>query len=189
MKRMKMEALVRKAYDLGFQYEREYHGCCQCTIAAVQDALGLRNDYVFKAGSGLAVGMGCLGNAPCGGYTGGAMVLSCFFGRVRERFDDDIENRRSSYRLVRSLHDRYIETYGSFICNDVQEKIFGRHFNLLDEQERAMFEEAGGHRDKCTGVVASASAWTCELVLKEIEDRKMDLGQFHFLRCIALHLY
>jgi len=29
---------------LGFKYEKSITGCCQCTIAAIQDALDIRND-------------------------------------------------------------------------------------------------------------------------------------------------
>ena len=51
-------ALTDKAYELGFAYEKEYRGCVQCTIAAVQDTLGVRNDFIFKSASGLSAGGG-----------------------------------------------------------------------------------------------------------------------------------
>ena len=60
------EETAKKAYDLGFSYEKEYIGCCQCTIAALQDALHMENDAVFKAGTGLAGGIGATGVGPCG---------------------------------------------------------------------------------------------------------------------------
>ncbi|GAJ17034.1 unnamed protein product [marine sediment metagenome] len=36
----KVSDLANKAYKLGFEYEKIYHGCAQCVIAAVQDTLG-----------------------------------------------------------------------------------------------------------------------------------------------------
>jgi C_GCAxxG_C_C family probable redox protein len=183
------EERIKKAYDLGFQYEKEYYGCSQCTVAAVSDALEARNDFIFKAASGFAGGMGSLGLGPCGGYTGGAMIISAFFGRVRERFDDDVENRRCSYRLVRLLCDRFVDTYGSFECREVQRSIFGRSFNLLDPEQRELFEKEGGHEDKCPAVVGNAAAWTCELILEEMKKRGMVLDHFRFLRQIASGLY
>jgi hypothetical protein len=168
------EERIKKAYDLGFQYEKEYYGCSQCTVAAVSDALA---------------GMGSLGSGPCGGYTGGAMMVSAFFGRVRERFDDDVENRRCSYRLVRLLCDRFTGAYGSFVCEKVQQSIFGRSFNILDPEQRALLEKAGGHTDKCPSVVGNAAAWTCEIIIEEMRKRGMDLEHFGFLRQIASGLY
>ena len=38
-----METIFKKAYDLGFAYERDYMGCAQCVIAALQDTLDIRN--------------------------------------------------------------------------------------------------------------------------------------------------
>ena len=178
------EDKIKMAYDIGFKYEKEYYGCSQCTVAAVSDALDVRNDFIFKAASGLAGGMGSLGTGPCGGYIGGAMMISAFFGRVRELFDDDVENRRCSYLLVRQLHDRFVDTYGSFECREVQRWVFGRSFNLLDIEQRQLFEIGGGHTDKCPTVVGNGAAWSCELILGEIKKRRMDLDNFRFLRCI-----
>ena len=45
--------IIQRALKLGIAYEQKITGCCQCTIAAIQDALEIRNDAVFKAGSGL----------------------------------------------------------------------------------------------------------------------------------------
>jgi hypothetical protein len=40
---------MAKAFQLGFDYEKTYRGCFQCTIAAIQDTLDIREDKVFKA--------------------------------------------------------------------------------------------------------------------------------------------
>ena len=48
--------LMEKAFQLGFDYEKTYRGCSQCTIAAIQDTLDIREDNVFKAATGLAGG-------------------------------------------------------------------------------------------------------------------------------------
>ena len=55
---MDREDHIKKAYELGFRFERDYHGCAQSTIAAVQDTLGIRNDTVFQTASGIAGGGG-----------------------------------------------------------------------------------------------------------------------------------
>ena len=46
--------LIQNAHATGFQYERDCTNCCQSTIAAIQDILGVQNESVFKAGSGMA---------------------------------------------------------------------------------------------------------------------------------------
>ncbi len=48
---------VREAGALAFQYEQTYHGCGQCTFAAIMDILGecgtCAADAVFRGGDGL----------------------------------------------------------------------------------------------------------------------------------------
>ncbi len=72
------EKLLQKAYDLGFQYERDYRGCAQCAIAGIYDAIGIKNDMVYKAGSGLAGGGGECTTGNCGGFSGASMVMASF---------------------------------------------------------------------------------------------------------------
>jgi C_GCAxxG_C_C family probable redox protein len=177
---MDREASIEKARTLGFEYERDYRGCAQCTIAAVQDTLGVKNDAVFKAASGLAGGGGLLCVGFCGGYTGGVMTMSSLFGRRRDKFDADREERYASFHMAKALHERFVEKYGSVICREIHDEIFGRRFDLWAPEGRKAFEDAGAHGDKCTGVVADASAWVCEIILDELEKRNIGPGDLSF---------
>ena len=176
------QELTEKAQELGFAYEKEYKGCAQCTIAAVQDTLNVRNDFVFKSASGLSAGGGLLTIGHCGGYAGGILIMSSFFGRSRENFDNDKENKYCSFNMAVALQELYKEKYGSIICREIHENIFGRSFDMWDEDDRKAFEEAGAHRDKCTSVVADASCWTTGLILEEIEKREMTLNDFSYMK-------
>ncbi|MEM4156195.1 MAG: hypothetical protein QXQ38_05665 [Archaeoglobaceae archaeon] len=53
--------ILEKAFELGQKYEREYTGCAQTVIAAIFDTLGIWNEDVFRAASGLADGLGLTG--------------------------------------------------------------------------------------------------------------------------------
>jgi hypothetical protein len=33
------EEIIQKAYELGYQYEKDHGGCARCTLAACQDAI------------------------------------------------------------------------------------------------------------------------------------------------------
>ena len=46
-------------------------------------------------------------------------------------------------------------------------KIFGRPYFLNDKEEFARLEKAGGHDDKCPGVVGTAARWMVELMTEE----------------------
>ena len=161
------KALTKKAYNLGFQYEKVYKGCSQCVLAAVQDLFGEKNDDVFRAASGLAGGAGLCGDSGCGAYSGGILALSQLHGRVRENFLDPERTRRKSFDLAKQLHDRFIAEYGSVICRDIQQKILGRGYYLRDPEEFEKFEKAGAHAEKCPSVVGNAAGWVAEILWAE----------------------
>jgi len=163
---MKREDVLEKAYRLGFKYEGQYTGCTQCTIAAVFEALNMKvDDGVFRAGTGLAGGLGLTGFGVCGALIGGAMVISYLHPRTYDNFADPKGEKWKSYRLVKELVERFIREYGSCLCRDVQMKLFGRAFNLWDPKDFKEFEKLGAFKDKCTDVVGKTAMWTVDVLL------------------------
>jgi C_GCAxxG_C_C family probable redox protein len=161
------QELLDKAYHLGFEYERTYTGCSQCTIAAIQDTLDIRDDSVFKAATGLTAGGGLTGIGVCGGYAGGVMVISQLLGRERSNFKDPERIRSKSFELARRFLEQYTRELGSIICRDVQLIRFGRPYYLPDPEDHEKFEKAGGHVDKCPDVVGKAAQLAVKLILEE----------------------
>jgi C_GCAxxG_C_C family probable redox protein len=179
---MDRKKMMEIAYNNGFKYEHDYRGCAQCAIAAIQDALGIRNDYVYKAGSGLAGGLGECIDGSCGGYSGGSMMISLLFGRTRqeEGSKKGREDKYVSFALTAALHDKYIEKYDSITCSAIQKKVFGRSFNLRSDEEKQMFRDAGAHEDddKCCAAVGDGAKWAVEIILDEIEKKGLTLKDF-----------
>lgn len=159
--------LAKKAYKLGYEYEGTYRGCGQCTIAALQDTLKLRDDNVFKAATAFAGSTGMLCDAGCGAYSGGSMFISSTLGRERNNFADPEKIRMKTHALVRKLHDRFIAEYGTVICRDIHTRKLGRFFYLPDSEEYAKFDEAGAHATVCTSVVGNACRWVIEILGEE----------------------
>jgi C_GCAxxG_C_C family probable redox protein len=157
------EEILDKAFHLGKKYEKECTGCAQTTVAAIFEALGIWNEDVFKAASGLADGLGLTGDGSCGALIGGSMVIGYIFGRDKDHFNDMYEPM-NSYRLVKELHDRYIENYGTCRCYDVQENGLGRTFNLWNPEE---MKEAmkSGMLDYCSTLVGNVAKMATEIIL------------------------
>ncbi len=161
------ESRVQKAFDLGFAYERDYKGCSQCAIAALQDALDIRNsdtDAIFKAATGLAGGGARQTDGSCGAYAGGTMIIGYFVGRERDNFADPEQIRLKTFNLVRKLHQKFIDEYGTVVCSRIHTKLMGRPFFIDDPDEFQKFENAGAHKDKCPGVVGNAARFTAEIL-------------------------
>ena len=164
------EEIADKASELAEGFEKKCTGCAQTTIAGIFDALGIENDDVFKAASGLADGLGLTGDGTCGALVGGAMVVSYLFGRERKDFEDMFKPLKS-YLLAKKLHDQFVEKYGPCRCYDLQESLVGRTFNLWDDKE---FVEAMefGMLEHCSKVVGTAAKLATRIILEEWEKEK-----------------
>ncbi len=161
------EELIKKAYDVGFEYEKVYRGCSQAALGAIFDVLNIKDDGVFKAATGFAGGGGLCGVSVCGGYAAGVLAISKLLGRERSNFKDPEGVRFENFKLVRKFTQQYTEELGSLICRDVQIRKFGRPYYIADPDEFNKFEEAGGHRDKCTDVVGKATQLAVKFILEE----------------------
>jgi C_GCAxxG_C_C family probable redox protein len=73
---------AKEAFERGFEFEKNYHGCAQCVIGALYEVFPeMRNEDVFRAASGLAGGVGLSTQGQCGALSGAVMVLSQLYGR------------------------------------------------------------------------------------------------------------
>lgn len=182
---MNKEEILENAYKLGFEGEHKVRGCAQCAVAAVMDALGIQNDVVYKSASGLAGGAGECIDGNCGGHSGGIIAMSMFFGRTREEeaTTKGREDKYVSFRMAAALHDKYMEKYGTVICGGIHKKIYGRAFNLRDDEEKQMFRDAGAHEreDGCCAAVGDGARWATELILNEMEANGLTLDDFKYL--------
>ncbi|MCR4442324.1 MAG: C-GCAxxG-C-C family protein [Peptococcaceae bacterium] len=162
----------QKLYDRGFEAEKIYFNCGQCVLVPFVEYLGF-DEVLFKAGSGMAAGIGQMGDA-CGAYTGGALLLGVLFGRSYRDLEGDIETGKAKFRnacrLVREFREKFVNEYKGINCREVQTTIFGRSYNLLDmDKDFPAFEAAGGHTTKCTDVIGKTTRMIAEVMLKELE--------------------
>ncbi|RPH47086.1 MAG: hypothetical protein EHM85_20495, partial [Desulfobacteraceae bacterium] len=65
--------IMDTAFKKAKQYEMKSGGCSQCTLSGIFDAMGVQNDDIFKAATGLADGVGLTGNGHCGALSGGVL--------------------------------------------------------------------------------------------------------------------
>jgi len=157
------DQILSKAFELGQKFEKRCTGCAQTSIAAIFEALGIWNDDVFKAASGLADGLGLTGDGSCGALVGASMVIGYLFGREYKDFKDMYKPLKS-YALVKELHDLYIKEYDSCRCYDVQKSFMGRTFNLWDQNEmKEAFES--GMMEHCSKLVGNVARLATKIIL------------------------
>lgn len=159
--------LPDKAHRLAFKYEAELGSCPQCVLAAIKETLNVGSEDIIKSADALAGGTSLSSKGTCGALAGGLLAISSIVGREYSDFKAG-KRKRLVFKYSKILYDRFVDEYGSPLCCDVQKKLFGRSYNLLDKKEYEEFEKAGAHIDKCPSVSGNVAKWTTELILEEI---------------------
>jgi C_GCAxxG_C_C family probable redox protein len=188
------EEILEKAYKLGQEYEARATDCCQSTIAAILDAIGIKDDALLQTGSPFAGGLGFSSKGTCGALVGASMVIGRLYGRTREEFDIDARREpddpefdfvkaTKGWDLAYELYERFLIHYGSCICFDVSDKVVGRsEIELLIRPGSPASADIGtkirrisSHaKEGCGSVVGNAARWAVEIILREgiPEDRQ-----------------
>ena len=102
------------------------------------------SDDIVQAGIALAGGGGMATAGSCGAFSGGLMALSIKFS---PRSDELSEKEIQEYHKVSSnfyeFRDWFIVEFGSVTCRDVQCGLFGRFYDLMNDEERQAKREEG----------------------------------------------
>jgi hypothetical protein len=153
------------AYRLAFENESKYGSCGQAVLKALMDVFGLNMNEIAKASYPLAAGLSVSAHGSCGALVAGMLTIGFLYGRPVE----NISGGRywDAYRISRKLLIRFEGEFGSSSCPDIQRRMFGRTFDLLDQDEYKRFEEMGGHRDKCPHVCGMAAKLATQILLEE----------------------
>jgi len=163
------ERKAKMAYELGYKYEGEWGACSQCTIKALQDVYNEPDSDIFQALGGFAAGGACECDGICGAYAAGIYFFGTKVGRRSEDIGADPDDPKAlkkhgdQFMLVKKLHDKFVEKYGSIICGNVHRKLYGRVYYIADSEELEKFDKAGAHDWGCTGVCGDVARWTVEI--------------------------
>jgi len=160
----RIQRVKRKALE----YDRDYVGCSQSVLGALQEEFGIGNNESFKAATALSGGIARRGET-CGAVIGALLALGLVSGR--ERFKD-LETYKAmmapSVEICTRFREELKKQFGfkeelpSTLCRDIQERVLGRSFDLNNEQEYQAFLDAGGHSEvgcpKVCGIGAQVAA-------------------------------
>ena len=168
---MEREEILGKVYETAKAYELKGGNCAQCTIAAIFEIMGVEDEGVFKAATGLADGVGLTGDGHCGALSGGTMAISYFFGRSKQI---------KALLLAKKLHTEFVEKFSTCRCADIQKKQFGRFFNLYDLEDMKAALKAG-MPEKCSSLVGETARIALKIILDEQETKKIKSDELPIL--------
>jgi C_GCAxxG_C_C family probable redox protein len=153
------------AYRLAFENESRYGSCGQAVLKALMDVFDLNLEDVLKASYPLAGGLSVSAHGCCGALAAGMLAIGSVYGRSAEEMPRG--RYWKAYQVSRRLLEEFEAEFGSASCSDIQRRLFGRTFDLLDQGDFRKFEEMGGHRDKCPHVCGTAAKLTARILMEE----------------------
>jgi len=165
-----LEDMKKLAFELGYKYEGTYGACSQATMRALQEVYEEKSSVLFKGMTGFAGGCGIEGDGICGAYAASIFYISLRVGRVLEDLDKDPDDPSAekilfkNFGIVKKLHEKFIEKYGSIICHQIHRKLYGRPYYISDPEELKKFDDKGAHDWGCTAVCGDAALWTVEIL-------------------------
>jgi len=162
------EERMKRAKRKALEYDVRYSGCSQSVLGALQEEFGIGNRESFKASTVLSGGIVRQGET-CGAIIGALSALGLVIGRNRI---EDTEAYRAMIDPSTELRARFMkeikkqfelsEDLEDTLCRHIQERVFGRSFNLASEKDFQAFLDAGGHSEfgcpKVCGIAAEVAA-------------------------------
>jgi len=164
----RIERVKRKALENDF-----LSGCSQSVLGAIQEEFAIGNIDSFKAATVLSGGVARNGET-CGAIIGALLALGLVIGRERT---EDYDAYQGAMKVAIKVRDKFMkelktqfdfqEELESTLCRHIQEKIYGRSFNLADDRERQAFLNAGGHSEAdCPKVCGIAAQVVAEKIME-----------------------
>jgi hypothetical protein len=166
------DEIIKKAEELGIEYEGKYKGCGQCTFLAIIDALrwgGLEiiardvEDRLFSGICLLTGGVSLTGDGTCGAVASGTLAIGLALGIQRESQDESLF-RQGCATVRNTLLNKYYQEYNSLLCKDIQRRFFGKAWDLTRDDMGAEFL---GITKGC--VIMEGAMWATEIILDEFE--------------------
>jgi len=156
--------LVMKLLDQKVNnYMQISYNCAQSSFAALTEQFGLEGDNILKALTPLT-GIAERGET-CGAVIGPLMVFGLVYGRDKNNLND-WETYRDSLVPSGKFCDLFENKYGSTMCHDIQNKKYGRSFNLTNPTELKDFQKADA-TNQCSAVVRKAVQIAANIILDE----------------------
>lgn len=153
------ENILNRLEEKAGDYQELYGNCAQGALLALQEQFNLGDRQTLKAATAMP-GIALRGET-CGAVIGAMMALGMALGREKP---EDYEGFQKALSVSRKLCRRFEAELGSSLCREVQHKLFGRSFDLVNPEDLREFIATGASQ-KCRVPSGRAARIAGEIIL------------------------
>jgi C_GCAxxG_C_C family probable redox protein len=168
----KSQSLVKRTNEL----MEKYHNCAQCTLVAIQEISGLKDDGLAKASSGFAGGIGGT-QSVCGALIGAALALGMKYGRdisyLHGPPEEAGKQQGEGIEQVARLAKWFEREFGSTICSELRKSHMGTELSMGVPWQNEWADRLGMQK-RC----AEFAAKTAQRVLAMLDDPNLNLLEY-----------
>lgn len=151
----------------------KYHNCAQCTLVAIQEISGLKDDGLAKASSGFAGGIGGT-QSVCGALVGAALALGIKYGRdisyLQGPPEEAGKKQGESIEQVARLAKWFEREFGSTICSELRKSHMGTELSMGVPWQNEWADRLGMHQ-RCSDIAAK----TAQRALAMLDDPNINI--------------
>ncbi len=163
-----MDSRINKEIDSIVESKMtQYGNCAQASFSSLKELLKLEEEsqYLLKAlypfpGIGMTFGT-------CGAVSGSLCIIGMLYGIIPQNYQEKSEKAAKCMSIARKLCSKIEQEYGSKECGEIMTKLYGKRFDLLDNEEMKAFLDANTSDSNCTNVVKFAVKTTFNLLSEE----------------------
>ncbi len=142
MDKKTLDQVEKRAFDL----ITTYHACAQCSLFAIQEVCGMRDDTLAKAAVGLSGGVGGL-RSVCGALTGASLALGIKYGRdvgmLSGPAEAAVAKELEALEPVAKLGKWFEREFGSINCGELRRRHMGTELSNLVPWQKEWLEDLG----------------------------------------------
>lgn len=142
--------------------------CARSTMYGLKTYFPFITDEVVAATLSLIGGAG-ISSGSCGAYTSGLLAIGLKYNPLiaEESTAAGLAKKEKAMGKIIAFRDAFIREFGTTMCPEIHKLIFGRSFNLIQDQEREEFLSIPDHAEKCSQVVGKAVRMAAGLMLED----------------------
>ncbi|HEX7475804.1 MAG TPA: C-GCAxxG-C-C family protein [Dehalococcoidales bacterium] len=164
---------LNKAEKLTKELMDKYHNCAQCTLVAIQEISGLKDDGVAKASTGFVGGIGGT-QSVCGALSGGVLALSLKYGRDVSYLNGPpeaaLKKQAEAIEQAARLAKWFEKEFGTTICTGLRKSHMGTELSMGVPWQNEWANQLG-MRQRCSEYAAK----TARRVLAMLDDPNLSI--------------